>query len=193
MAQEAPGIGHNNGPSMDFGHRLRTHQWRRAQKEMMPNTIPLMVVRMRVRRAAELGMDYKTYATARQAAGRDILGLLISSNALRIIGGDAARPRDRAQALAAVRNAGRLALVHRPHHPDRVHDANPVLDAAALAPDITTSWSDMRDRVAGFVRDRGLIGDQVVVIGDTVLEAEWAPAMRAASYLSAERYFLAQG
>ncbi|WP_415401888.1 hypothetical protein [Tateyamaria sp. SN3-11] len=174
---------------MDFGHRWRTHQWRRAQKEMMPNTIPLMVVRMRVRRAAELGMDYKTYATARQAAGRDILGLLFSSNALRIIGGDAAMAQDRARALAAVRNAGRLALVHRPHQPEGVQDANPMLDAAALAPDITTSWSDMRERVAGFVRERGFVGDQVVVIGDTTLEAEWAPAMRAASYLSADRYF----
>ena len=192
MADRRVGIGHNQGPGMDAGHRWRTYQWRKAQKEMMPNTIPLMVVRMRVRRAAELGMDYKTYATARQAAGRDILGLLFSSNALRIIGGDAAMPQDRAQALAAVRNAGRLALVHRPHHPDRVQAANPVLDAAALAPDITTSWSDMRDRVAGFVRDRGLIGDQVVVIGDTELEAEWAPAMRAASYLSADRFFPAQ-
>lgn len=189
MAKHLPGIGHNQGPTLEAGHRWRTHQWRKAQKALMPNTIPLMIVRMRLRRAAELGMDYKSYAAARQASGRDILGLLFSSNALRIIGGDAAMPRDRARALEAVRNADRLALVQRPAEPEGVLQANPVLDGAEIAPDITTSWSDMQARVARFVTQRGLSGDQVVVIGDTVLEAEWAPALRAASYLPAARYF----
>lgn len=182
------GIGHNQGPTMEAGHRWRTYQWRKAQKAMMPNTVPLMIVRMRVRRAAELGMDYRTYAAVRQASGRDVLGLLFSSNALRILGGDAAMPRDRARALAAVRNAGRLALVHRPLEPGGVARANPDLDATELAPDITTSWSDMQARVAFFVNARGLSGDQVVVVGETHLEADWAPAVRA-TYLPSERYF----
>lgn len=183
------GIGHNKGPSMEPGHRWRTHQWRMAQKALMPNTIPLMIVRMRVRRAAELGMTYKTYAAIRQASGRDVMGLLFSSNALRIIGGDAAMPRDRARVLEGMRNAARLALVHRPLDPGAVDQANPGLDASELAPDITTSWSDMQARVRGFVTARGLAGGQVVVIGDTALEAEWAPALRAADYLPSERYF----
>ena len=79
------GIGHNNGPAMERGHTWRSYQWRRAQQKLMPNTIPLMIVRMRVRRAAELGLDYKTYASIRQTSGQDIMGLLFSSNALRIM------------------------------------------------------------------------------------------------------------
>ncbi|CAN0309083.1 unnamed protein product, partial [Chrysoparadoxa australica] len=182
------GIGHNRGPSMEAGHRWRTYQWRKAQKALMPNTIPMMIVRMRVRRAAELGMSYKTYAAIRQASGRDVMGLLFSSNALRIMGGDAAMPRDRAQVLEGLRNAGRLALVHRPLEPGPVSAANTSLDATALAPDITTSWTDMQARVRGFVTGRGLTGGQVVVVGDTALEAEWAPALRAADFLPSERY-----
>ncbi|WP_299625049.1 hypothetical protein [uncultured Tateyamaria sp.] len=184
-----PGIGHNRGPSMEAGHRWRTYQWRRAQKALMPNTIPMMIVRMRVKRAAELGMSYKTYATIRQASGRDVMGLLFSSNALRIMGGDAAMPRDRAKLLEAMRNAERLALVQRPLDADIVSAANPCLDATELAPDITTSWSDMQARVRGFVTARGLVGGQVVVVGDTALEAEWAPALRAADFLPSEQYF----
>lgn len=183
------GIGHNRGPSIEAGHRWRTYQWRRAQKALMPNTIPMMIVRMRVRRAAELGMTYKTYAAIRQASGRDVMGLLFSSNALRIMGGDAAMPRDRAQVLNAMRNAERLALVHRPFDPEAVSAANPSLDASELAPDITTSWTDMQARVRGFVTARGLVSGQVVIVGDTALEAEWAPALRAADFLPSEQYF----
>mmetsp|Transcript_23304 Transcript_23304/g.40391 ORF Transcript_23304/g.40391 Transcript_23304/m.40391 type:complete len:188 (-) Transcript_23304:549-1112(-) len=183
------GIGHNQGPSMEGGRRWRTYQWRKAQKALMPNTIPMMIVRMRVRRAAELGMTYKTYATIRQASGRDVMGLLFSSNALRIMGGDAAMPRDRAQVLEGMRNADRLTLVHRPLDPDAVAGANQSIDATELAPNITTSWTDMQSRVHGFVNDRGLVGGQVVVVGDTALEAEWAPALRAAGFLQSERFF----
>ena len=71
---------------MDRGVTYRTYQWKRAREAMMPKAIPLMVVKMRVRRAAELGMDYATYARCRQATGHDILALLFSSNALRVIG-----------------------------------------------------------------------------------------------------------
>ncbi|CAN0589915.1 unnamed protein product, partial [Ectocarpus sp. 12 AP-2014] len=55
-----PGIGHNRGPAMDRGVTYRTYHWKKARQALMPRTIPLMVVRMRVRRAAELGMDYAT-------------------------------------------------------------------------------------------------------------------------------------
>ena len=56
------GLGHNGGPSMEPGVLWRTHAWRSAQKKLMPNTIPKLVLQMRLKRAAELGMDYKTYA-----------------------------------------------------------------------------------------------------------------------------------
>lgn len=148
-----------------------------------------MIVRMRVRRARELGMDYKTYASLRQAAGRDIMGLLFSSNALRIIGQGAQMPDAQARVLAAVQSAQKLTMVHAPHTPPAVMQANPVLDAAEVAPRITDSWSEMHQTLAGFIRERRLPSDQVVIIGDAPLEGEWTMAARAAGYLPADRYF----
>jgi len=183
------GVGHNNGPVLETGHSYRTHMWRRAQQKLMPNTMPLMIVRMRLRRAAELGMDYKTYASIRQASGQDILGLLFSSNALRIISNGAQIPDSEARALAAVKSASRLTLVHAPHEPPAVLQANPVLDAAGAAPRFTDSWSQMRERLEGFIRQQRLPGNQVLIIGDAPLETEWTTAARAAGYLPAEQYF----
>ena len=183
------GIGHNLGPTMQTGHGYRTHMWRRAQARLMPNAVPLMIVRMRVRRAKELGMDYKAYASVRQFSGRDILGLLFSSNALRILGSGARMPETRARVLAAVTSAKRLTLVHAPLEPPVVLQANPVLDAAKIAPGFTDSWSQMRAAIQGFIGDNHLSGNQVLIIGDTALEGEWTAAARAAGYLSAAQYF----
>ena len=183
------GIGHNQGPSMERGHAWRTHQWRRAQRDLMPNTIPLMVVKMRMRRATELGLDYKAYAQIRQATGRDILALLFSSNALRIIGRGARMPERQAQALSDIRQAQRLTLVHRPLDPGGVLAANPELEAADVAPGLADSWAATRERLNGFVQSRRLSGDQVLIVGDAPLEEEWLAAARAAGYLRAERYF----
>jgi len=189
MADQIAGIGHNDGPTLERGHRYRSYQWRRAQQKLMPNSVPLMIVRMRMRRAAELGMDYKTYANVRQASGQDILGLLFSSNALRIIGNGARMPDARDCALRAVKAAQKLALVHAPVDPPAVLQVNPVLDATAAAPRFTDSWSGMRDRLAGFIHAQRLSGNQVLIIGDAPLENEWSTAARAAGYLSADRYF----
>lgn len=183
------GIGHNNGPTMERGHKWRSYQWRRAQKKLMPNTMPLMIVRMRVRRAAELGLDYKTYASIRQASGQDIMGLLFSSNALRIIGNGARMPDAQERALQAVKAATKLSLVHAPNTPPAVLQANPVLDATDVAPRLTDSWSIMRARLEGFIRHNRLPGSQVLIIGDAPLENEWTTAAKAAGYLRADQYF----
>ncbi|MHA6262449.1 hypothetical protein ACXYMO_04540 [Arenibacterium sp. CAU 1754] len=158
----------------------------------MPNTMPLMIVRMRVKRAAELGLDYQTYASIRQASGQDILGLLFSSNALRIIGNGARMPDAEDRALRAIKSASKLSLVHAPNTPPAVLQANPVLDATAAAPRLTDSWSDMRQRLAGFIRHNRLPGNQVLIIGDAPLENEWTTAAKAAGYLRADQYFTHQ-
>ena len=50
------GIGHNQGPSLERGQKWRTFQWQKAREAAMPSAIPLMVVKMRVARARELGL-----------------------------------------------------------------------------------------------------------------------------------------
>ena len=181
-------IGHNGGPTLEPGHSWRSYQWRKAKKKLMPNTIPLTIVKMRLRRAAELGMDYKTYAALRQASGRDICGLLFSSNALEIYAGQSAMPKDRRDKVAAVEAAQRLAAVQAPSDPARVLDANP-LDATVKAPSLIHSWSETRRQLVSFLGDRRLSGGQVVLIGETALEEEWAAAARAAGYLTSQTYF----
>ncbi|MQY42676.1 hypothetical protein GG681_08470 [Epibacterium sp. SM1969] len=183
------GIGHNQGPSMEAGHRWRTHQWRKAQQQLMRKTIPLTIVRMRMKRATELGMDYKTYATIRQASGQDILALMFSSNALRIIGQGAKLPDAEDRALQTVRAAQKLSLVHPPNTPEQVLAANPVLDAADIAPKFNESWSQMRDRVSGLIQTQKLPRNTVLIIGDAPLEHNWSTAAHAAGYLPASRYF----
>jgi hypothetical protein len=185
-----PGIGHNQGPSLERGQRFRAFQWQKARQAAMPKTIPLMVVRMHVRRAHALGLDYPTYAAVRKASGRDIMGLLFSSNALGVIRADAPQmPVARAARLAAVKGAQKLALVHLPLEADQLGAANPALDHVAPAPKFTDSWGEMRAHLSAQIGTRGLSGDQVLIIGDTALERDWQTAARAAGYLDAGRYF----
>lgn len=188
------GIGHNQGPSMERGKLWRTFQWRQARAAAMPKTMPIMVVKMHVARARALGLDYATYAAVRKATGRDVMGLLFSSNALRVVRAEAPyMPVERGEVLSAVRGARKLALVHAPQVPGAVALANPVLDAVGYAPKFTSSWSDMRDHLGGFVRDQRLARDQVLVIGDTAIEREWGAAAQAAGYVEAARYFQTSG
>ena len=186
----SPGIGHNQGPTLERGHKWRTFQWQKARAAAMPKTIPLMVVKMHVARAHQLGLDYPTYAAVRKASGRDIMGLLFSSNALGVLRADApGMPVAREAALSAVRGAQKLALVHLPLRVDSVQAANPVLDRVAPAPKFTDSWSDMHAHLRGVIGAGRLAGDQVLIIGDTGLERDWTAAARAAGYLEAARYF----
>lgn len=180
------GIGHNNGPTMERGYAYRRHVWAKARANLL-NTVPVEIVRMRVRRAKELGLDYKTYAGIRASTGRDVIGFLFSGNALRLrkMELDAVR----AAKLEAVEGASKVALIYPPAHADQVQAANKILDAAFPAPKFTDSWSVMRDTVAAAIQSQHLPKDGVVVIGDTTLEREWADAGRTAGYLQSERYF----
>ena len=175
---------------MERGHKWRSFQWQKARSAAMPKAMPLMVVKMHVARARALGLDYPTYAAVRKASGRDIMGLLFSSNALRIVAASAPQmPLDRGEVLGAVSGAKRLALVHAPVSAQGVAACNPVLDGAAQAPKFTNTWAEMRDHLAGFIAGKQLVSDQVLIIGDTALERDWSAAARAAGYLEAGRYF----
>ena len=179
------GLGHNNGPTMEAGYRYRKHQWRKAREALLP-TLPLFVLKMRVKRAKELGLDYKTYAGVRAFTGRDVIGFLFSSNALRMT--SVTLPDDTARQVAEIKDASKIALVHRPLDPAGVMEANEGLKAAA-APLFTDSWTEMRHKVANTIKAERLPADGVLVIGATSMEREWSAAARAAGYLSAERYF----
>lgn len=189
------GIGHNQGPTMEPGGAWRRYAWTRARSELLPK-LPLEVVRMRVRRARELGLDYKAYASIRAASGHDVVALLFSSNALRLLRGNLHLPLDRALALKAVRGADRWALINGAKAgnvssgPGAVLQANPeALDWAASAPRPLQPWSATAADLARLLADRKTPGDRVVLVGDTSLEREWLAAGRLAGYVSADSYF----
>ena len=61
------GIGHNGGPALAPAPGWQRHCWRRARADLLP-VLPVEVIRNRVRRAAELGIDYRAYASIRAAS-----------------------------------------------------------------------------------------------------------------------------
>ncbi|MDU8943440.1 hypothetical protein [Ovoidimarina sediminis] len=179
------GIGHNRGPSMDRGAGWRRFAWHKARAELLP-VLPVEMVRMRVRRARELGLDYKTYAGVRASTGRDLVAFLFSSNAL-WIERDRIAPA-RVAKLEALRRTGRIVLVHPPGTPEAVLSLNAgALDGAGSAPTILDTWPELRDRVTAPIG--ALPRDGILVIGATHLERDWCAAGRLAGYLDAERYF----
>ncbi len=179
------GIGHNGGPEM-AGLSWRSHCWRAARARLVP-TLPLEVVRLRVRRAAELGLDYKTYAGIRASTGHDLVAFLFSSNALRVLRAGQALPADRAGKLADIRSARLIGLAVPPLQAQALAEVAPLLAQTHSAPPLLGSFTQARSQL------RAALGktpsDTVLLIGDHGLEADWCAAGRLAGYLPADRYF----
>ncbi|MCU0901629.1 MAG: hypothetical protein MUC82_14200 [Cypionkella sp.] len=168
------------------GLAWRTQCWRAARARLLP-TLPLEVVRLRVRRAAELGLDYKTYAGIRASTGHDLVAFLFSSNALRVLRAGQVLAPDHAAALTAITGVRAEGLACPPLRPEALQAAAPMLSASHVAPGHLEGFSAIRARL------RAALGktpaDTVLLIGDHALEAEWCAAGRLGGYLSAERYF----
>ena len=117
-------LGHNNGPTMEKGAGWRRYAWKRARADLMPK-LPLEVARRRVKRARELGIDYKSYAGIRAATGRDIVALIFSSNALRLAKETALIEAARAEKLEQIKHVDSLGLIQPPFDPADVHVKKP--------------------------------------------------------------------
>lgn len=178
-------IGHNGGPGVEGGASWRRHCWRAAREALLP-TLPIEVVRRRVRRAADLGLDYRTYASVRASTGHDLVAFLFSSNALRV---DAGRPRMaplRADKLAQVA-AGRIGLAVTGLEPRMLAEANGELDRAERAPLHLAKWGEAGRQIRAALG--GIPADRVLLVGDMDLERDWCAAGKLAFYLPADRYF----
>lgn len=186
------GIGHNGGPTLEPGHAWRRHCWQRAREALLPK-LPLEIVRLHVRRAAEIGLDYRTYAGVRATTGHDLVAFLFSTNALRLLReGDRMAPAEAAR-LAGVQRIGRLVAVQPPLDPGPVlgvlaHQGVEI-DAAARAPGLAETWGEMRARVLGLLSVTRAPADRVLLIGETALERDWVGAAGMAGFLAADRFF----
>lgn len=166
------GMGHNKGPSMDAGAGFRKVAWSKARAALLP-TLPLEVVRLRVKRAQRLGLPYKTYATVRAVTGRDIVGFLFSSNALDMRRGADIPLRERERLIALDGVALRVAAVHAPFAPALILEEG-VIDAAGRAPGLSTPWRAARDGLRAIAQDARVPYDGLIVVAATALEAEWS-------------------
>jgi hypothetical protein len=183
------GIGHNQGPTLEAGGAWRRHCWTKAREELLP-TLPIEVVRLRVKRAAELGLDYRAYASFRASTGHDVVALLFSSNALRLLPPAPSLPEPHRVRLAAVRHAARAVLARRPLSPEAVLQvAEGALDAAHPAPRAFARWGEARAALLDALAPEKWPADRVLMVGDTGEERLWAEAARLGGYLVAERYF----
>lgn len=180
-------IGHNSGRVDEPGQSWRKHVWTKARKALLP-VLPVEVVRLRVRRAAELGLPYRTYAGIRASTGHDLVGFLFSTNALRIMRDGQPLPGDRAHKLAQIRNARRNVIVHRPLALQKLGGLA-LFDQAFAAPAFADSWAATRDKIETIVAAEGGPADRLLMIGDTAFEREWAEAGRMAGYLPADAFF----
>lgn len=184
------GIGHNGGPAMEAGFGFRKLAWGKARKSLL-KTLPIEIVRVRVARAKRLGIDYTTYASIRAASGHDVVAFLFSGNALEMTPRRLTLPDHVTERLEGLEGAAdRLAAIYATAHTDALLSANPgLLDHAAPAPRFTESWSAMRDRIQGMVRERGLPADGVVLVSATAVEREWCAAGKLAGAIPADRFF----
>lgn len=64
-----PAIGHNNGPPLDQSNGWAKICWKKALEKAW-KTPPIEVVRMRAKRAKELGMSYREYTLEILERGR---------------------------------------------------------------------------------------------------------------------------
>jgi hypothetical protein len=178
------GPGHNGGPTMEPGTTWRRHCWDQARARLLPH-LPVEVLRGRLKRAAELGLDYRSYAGIRAATGHDVVAVLFSSNAL------CAHPvpaTDRLARLCSLSGVDRTGLAVRPlAAPALLQAADGALDAAHPAPGHLARWSDARAAVRQALGR--ISGDRAILIGAHRLEQDWCAAAGLAGYLPDTRYF----
>ncbi|NKX43427.1 hypothetical protein [Roseicyclus persicicus] len=188
------GIGHNGGPSLEPGFGFRKVAWTKARAALLP-TLPLEVVRVRVARAQRLGLPYRTYATIRATAGRDIVGFLFSGNALELRVGEARLGAPVVDRVAALGGAvERLAAVYAPAAPGALEAAHPGLFEAALrAPGFTASWRETREGLRGALAARRLPADAVLLVAATAVERGWTATAGLAGVIDRDVIFAAPG
>ncbi|MEM1159855.1 MAG: hypothetical protein AAGJ28_02885 [Pseudomonadota bacterium] len=193
--ERLPGIGHNLGPPLDGAFSWRRHAWKRARAKLMPR-LPLEVIRRRVRRARQLGLEYPAYASILMGTGRDIVGFMFTCDALglrlerSLLLSESVvaklRAIERCETLLATE--GLMDPVPMAAEIAKAH-AISVRAGARLPGSDTVPWTVGRDAIQSALAPLKLPTDAVVMIGTRAHERTWADAARMAKFLPADRYF----
>lgn len=171
---------------MEGGASWRQHCWGQARAALLPH-LPVEVLRGRLRRAEELGLDYRTYAGIRATTGHDVVAVLFSSNALMALTGRTI-PDSRRAKLATMTGCDRIGLATRPITPaSLLAMAGDVLDTTHPAPAALAPFAQARAALRAALGR--LPADRAILIAAHGLESDWANAARLAAALPADRFF----
>lgn len=188
------GIGHNGGPKR-LGRGWQKHCWTRSRAALIGTRMPIEVVRTRIRRARELGLEYPQYASILLGSGRDVVGFLFTVDGLQL------RLRKRLDMPDAVqdklRGLERVSLMgFAPSGEDVEAFRAEVSDVAGVpfvgvAPEAQgpLGWSAARAAVRAVLDPLKLPSDAVVMIGTRKDEAAMAQAAKMARFIASAEYF----
>ena len=186
-------IGHNQGPQ--DGEGFRRVAWKHARAELLGNKVPLQIVRMRVRRAQELGLSYPQYASVLMGTGRDITAFLFTVDGLQLrLRRELEMPGRVKDKLQGLKDADLVSFAPSGESPDafRVELSNvagvPFVQAAAT-PEPSASWAEAKAAVRAALDPIKLPSGAVIMVGDQAAQAEWAMAGRLARFLPTQEYF----
>lgn len=172
------GIGHNGGPQP--ARAWARHCWTQARADLLPH-LPIEVIRTRVARARDLGLDYKTYAGVRATTGRDVVAFLYSSNTLRVLPKSPQLPDDMAAHLASSRAQHRGLAVLPLTTGQLERAAQGLLCQIHPAPRVFASFVQTRAAIESATQ--GLPRDGVILVAEPH-ERDWASAGRLAWVLA---------
>jgi len=188
-------IGHNKGPSMKTGLGWQQHCWRKARKDLMGKAIPIEIVRMRIKRARELGLAYPQYASILLGTGRDIVGFLFTVDGLHL------RLRKRLEMpdvvqdkLQSLNKCTLMAFAPSGEAPDTFRMelqqvAGTPFASSAPEPETDASWPKARCAIREVLDPMKLPSDAVVMIGSREVEKQWAAAGKVARFIAASDYY----
>lgn len=170
------GIGHNREPApVSLWHQ---HMWARARAEHSDSRLPIAVIRMRMARAAELGMVYSDYASLYRTAGRDPAGLLFTPDALQLrLSRRLEMPATVRAHLAQVGACHLMALAPEGENPDafleelREVSTLPFV-AAAEMPTLQAPWQMLATTLRRALGPLRLPGNAVALIANSRSEAQ---------------------
>lgn len=186
------GIGHNKGPSMEAGAGWRRYCWQRARKGLVKNAVPLEIVRIRMKRARELGLAYPQYASILRGTGRDVVGFLFTCDGLGLrLRRRLAMPEPVREKLGGLIDVNLMAFAPEGEVPEAFRTelgaVAGVAFASAGAPP-GAGWSAKRRAVRAVLDPLKLPGDAVVLIGHREA-AEWSVAGKMAGFVPGHEYF----
>lgn len=192
-----PLIGHNQGPSTKLGIGWQRYAWKRARADLLGNKVPLQIVRLRVKRAQELGLSYPQYASILMGTGRDITAFLFTVDGLKLrLRRELEMPEKVSEKLQGLKKCDLLAFAPSGENTEDFRmELSDVSGAPFVhsAPELTPSanWAEAKLAVRAALDPIKLPGNAVIMVGTRKVEETWATAGKIARFIPSAEYFTA--